>query len=122
MRNITRRIWSFVLGGILLAAGVGIGIYFFAAIGDPILGGGAIAVGVMASALISCLFLGKDALFTGDTLMADGGYGRTDLPGSSPSALQDSLRRIFTLLPSLRIYPGHGGVSTLADEKRFHFF
>ena len=70
----------------------------------------------------SCLFLGKDVLFTGDTLMADGGYGRTDLPGGSPSALQDSLRRIFTLPPSLRIYPGHGGDSTLADEKRFHFF
>lgn len=70
----------------------------------------------------SCLFLGGDTLFTGDTLMAGGGYGRTDLPGSSPSALYDSLRRIFELPLSLRIYPGHGGDSTLANEKNFHFF
>ena len=70
----------------------------------------------------SCLFQGADALFTGDTLMADGGFGRYDLPGGSPSALYDSLRRIFTLPSHLRIYPGHGGDSTLEDEKHFHSF
>lgn len=69
----------------------------------------------------SCLYLGKDVLFTGDTLMAEGGYGRYDLPGGSAAALYDSLRKIFTLPLSLVIYPGHGGSSTLAEEKTFHF-
>ena len=79
MRNITRRIWSFVLGGILLAAGVGAGIYFFAAAGDPILGGGAIAVGVMASALVSCLFLGNN--FVGEMMANVFSWGFVSMPG-----------------------------------------
>ena len=68
-----------------------------------------------------CLFLGDGVLFTGDTLMSEGGYGRYDLPGGSAAALYDSLRKIFTLPLSLRIYPGHGGSSTLEEEKMFHF-
>lgn len=69
----------------------------------------------------SCLYKGENALFTGDTLMAEGGYGRYDLPGGSAAALYASLKKIFTLPLSLAIYPGHGGSSTLAEEKSFHF-
>ncbi|MBO5755669.1 MAG: MBL fold metallo-hydrolase [Clostridia bacterium] len=70
----------------------------------------------------SCLYYGKDVLFTGDTIMAEGGFGRYDLPGGSPSDLYRSLRKIFTLPLSLRIYPGHGRDSTLSDEIHFHSF
>lgn len=69
----------------------------------------------------SCLYKGDGVLFTGDTLMAEGGYGRYDLPGGSAADLYNSLKKIFTLPLSLTIYPGHGGSSTLADEKMFHF-
>jgi glyoxylase-like metal-dependent hydrolase (beta-lactamase superfamily II) len=68
----------------------------------------------------SCLYLAKDVLFTGDTLMAEGGFGRYDLPSGSPSDLYRSLRKIFALPHHLRIYPGHGGDSTLEDEQHFH--
>jgi glyoxylase-like metal-dependent hydrolase (beta-lactamase superfamily II) len=69
----------------------------------------------------SCLYIGETDIFTGDTLMAEGGYGRCDLPGGSSSALYASLRKIFTLPLSYRIHPGHGGSSTLAEEKCFYF-
>lgn len=56
-----------------------------------------------------------DALFTGDTLFANG-VGRTDLPGGSPAAQRDSLnllRQLALREPNLIIYPGHGGTSSL---------
>lgn len=61
------------------------------------------------------------ALFTGDTLFAHGGVGRTDLWGGDGDALLSSLRLLFGG-EDLPIYPGHGGASTLAREKRFHQF
>ncbi len=60
-----------------------------------------------------CYYL-KDygALFCGDTLFAQG-YGRTDLPGGDMQALVRSLRALVKLPSGTRIYPGHGGESTL---------
>lgn len=48
-----------------------------------------------------------DALFTGDTLFAQG-YGRTDLPGGSEEAMRASLRRVTPLRENHTIYAGHG--------------
>lgn len=50
-----------------------------------------------------------DALFTGDTLFAGGGYGRTDLPGGSAASLRASLRRLLPVAAACAVYPGHGG-------------
>ena len=50
----------------------------------------------------------EDALFTGDTLFADG-YGRTDLPGGNSQEMRASLRRLLPLRETHRILPGHGG-------------
>ena len=61
------------------------------------------------------------ALFTGDTLFAHGGVGRTDLWGGSDEALTSSLRLLLGG-EDLPIYPGHGGASTLARERRYHQF
>ena len=69
----------------------------------------------------SCVYIGDGVLFTGDTVFADGGYGRTDLPSGSESALWESIRRIFSLGEHYRIYPGHGRDSTLKDEKHYHY-
>jgi len=46
-------------------------------------------------------------LFTGDTLF-DHGFGRTDLPGGSGAAMEESLRRLAPLQQTHTIYGGHG--------------
>lgn len=55
-----------------------------------------------------------DALFTGDTLFAEG-YGRTDLPGGSWSTLRDSLALLAGTQEDLTVYPGHGPSCSLAE-------
>lgn len=62
-----------------------------------------------------CLRCG-DALFSGDTLFA-GSCGRVDFPGSSKTAMRASLKRLATLSEDLRVFPGHGGATTLLREK-----
>ena len=57
-------------------------------------------------------------LFTGDTLFS-GSIGRVDLPTGSMDAISKSIRtKLLTLPGDVKIYPGHGGDSTLAKEKR----
>ena len=63
-----------------------------------------------------CL-LCEEAMFAGDTLFA-GTCGRTDLPGSSPRQMRDSLSRLAKLEKNYRVLPGHGIYSTLDMEKR----
>jgi hydroxyacylglutathione hydrolase len=66
-----------------------------------------------------CLY-GEGNLFTGDTLFV-GAVGRTDMKGSSFDILLDSLRKLLTLPPDTRVWPGHdygdAPVSTLARER-----
>ena len=57
-----------------------------------------------------------DALFTGDTMFC-GGYGRTDLPGGDKDELFRSLRRLLRLDKNWIVCPGHGGPTTLDEEK-----
>lgn len=51
-------------------------------------------------------FHANGCLISGDTLFLDG-CGRTDLPGSDPAAMFDSLRLLDSLDPSTVIFPGH---------------
>jgi glyoxylase-like metal-dependent hydrolase (beta-lactamase superfamily II) len=66
-------------------------------------------------------FLVDGRLVAGDTLFI-GSCGRTDLPGSDPEAMYDSLTRRLAALPDDTILlPGHnygGSHSTLGAEKR----
>lgn len=67
----------------------------------------------------------EGVLISGDTLFA-GTVGRTDLEGSDPSQLRDSLRdKLWPLPDSVRVYPGHGDETTIGDERMvnpyFHF-
>ncbi len=70
-----------------------------------------------------CLYApDNDSLFSGDTLMR-GGIGRTDLPGGSMADELLSIRgKLLTLPPETRVYPGHGPVTTIAEEKAFNLF
>ena len=55
-------------------------------------------------------------LLSGDTLFA-GGWGRVDLPGGSPDAMVESIRRLRGLEDGLRVLPGHGAATTIGRER-----
>ncbi|MEM1659929.1 MAG: MBL fold metallo-hydrolase [Candidatus Bathyarchaeia archaeon] len=63
----------------------------------------------------------KNMLFTGDTLFA-GSIGRVDFPHSSEEHMKASLRRIKSLPDELTVYPGHGPLTNLGEEKRLNPF
>ncbi len=54
----------------------------------------------------SCCLLKDGILISGDTLFAEG-FGRTDMPGGSEEALQESLTRLRALDYDV-LLPGHG--------------
>jgi glyoxylase-like metal-dependent hydrolase (beta-lactamase superfamily II) len=62
-------------------------------------------------------FPGEKILVGGD-LIIGGSVGRTDLPDSDLAELQRSIRKVMALPGDTRLLPGHGGVSTLDDERR----
>ena len=60
----------------------------------------------------------EDALFAGDTIFA-GSIGRTDFPGGNFDILMESIRTQILVLPDdLKIYSGHGPVTTVGRERR----
>lgn len=68
-----------------------------------------------------CLKMDK-LVFTGDTLFS-GGVGRTDFPGACEQQLLASIRdRLLSLDDATVIYPGHGPISTIGNEKRHNPF
>jgi len=69
----------------------------------------------------SISLVGENSVFTGDTLFA-GGIGRTDFLGGSDSEMSFSLKKLLLLPDNYVVYPGHGGVSKIGDEKRFNPF
>lgn len=59
----------------------------------------------------------ENCLFSGDTLFR-GTWGRTDLPTSSLEDIMDSIENKLMKLPNNTIiYPGHGMMTMLKDEK-----
>ena len=65
-----------------------------------------------------CYLIG-DCLFSGDTLFLES-YGRTDFIGGDDRAMKDSLQRLFSLDEMVKVYPGHGGTTTIEHEKRWN--
>jgi len=74
-----------------------------------------------------CLEVGRAGergadLFVGDTLFA-GSIGRTDLPGGDTATLLASIRDVlFAFGDDARVYPGHGPVTTIGEERRTNPF
>jgi glyoxylase-like metal-dependent hydrolase (beta-lactamase superfamily II) len=68
-------------------------------------------------------FLVDGMLVAGDTLFLEG-CGRTDLPGSDPEAMYESLQRLANLPDSTVVYPGHRysvpSTATLAAVKEIN--
>ena len=58
------------------------------------------------------------ACFSGDVIFA-GSIGRVDLPGGNFSIIEQSIRnRVYTLPDETEIFPGHGPVTSVREEKR----
>ncbi|MBM4179168.1 MAG: MBL fold metallo-hydrolase [Ignavibacteria bacterium] len=56
-------------------------------------------------------------VYAGDTLFA-GSIGRTDLPGGDMKTLCDSIHQVLFCLPDpTTVFPGHGPITTIGDEK-----
>jgi glyoxylase-like metal-dependent hydrolase (beta-lactamase superfamily II) len=66
-------------------------------------------------------FNGQGIALSGDLLFA-GSIGRTDLPLCDPFDMDRSLDRFGTLPGATVVYPGHGGPTTIAEEKRSNPF
>lgn len=67
-----------------------------------------------------CLYdRSEGILFSGDTLFRHS-YGRTDL-GGSDAQMEESLRRLLSLDPDTKVYPGHGEFTTIGEERAFFF-
>lgn len=64
---------------------------------------------------VAFYFAQQSTLISGDVLF-QGSVGRTDLPGSDGTQLQNSLKKLADLLPETRILTGHGEETTLARE------
>lgn len=67
--------------------------------------------------------VGKDLLFSGDTLFA-GSIGRTDLwGGSMPEILASIRQKLFVPFEEMtRVIPGHGPGTTIGEERRSNPF
>ncbi len=62
------------------------------------------------------------ALFSGDTIFRES-VGRTDLPGGDHGLLIKSItEKIFALDDGTGIFPGHGGSTSVGDEKKYNPF
>lgn len=70
-----------------------------------------------------CYYLEEEGiLISGDTLF-EGSVGRTDFPTGSGATLSRSLKEKLMVLPEeVRVFPGHGGETTIGDEKRYNPF
>ena len=67
-----------------------------------------------------CIYSSKqNILFSGDTIFK-GTYGRTDLPSSSYSDMQSSIKKLMKLPDETNVYPGHGMPTTIVEERNLY--
>lgn len=69
----------------------------------------------------SVVLLAEDVMIAGDTLFA-ANCGRWDLPGGNSDDMMASLARLGSLPGDYTVCPGHGGTSTLEQERRINFY
>lgn len=64
----------------------------------------------------SVCYVCGDVIFSGDTLFC-GSIGRTDFPGSSMTAMENSLVKLYDLEGDYKVLPGHNETTTLDYER-----
>ena len=70
----------------------------------------------------SVMYIAENKIFSGDTLF-ENGAGRTDMPDGDTGVLRASLKKIAAFEgehDNYDVYPGHGGFTTLNDEKKYN--
>ena len=61
-------------------------------------------------------FKNSGLLFSGDFLFK-GSVGRSDLPTARPKEFENSLAKIMKLPDDVKVYPGHGGITSIGVER-----
>lgn len=70
-----------------------------------------------------CFYSRTDGFLIGGDVLFRGSVGRTDLPGGNFNILEKSIREKLYVLPDETIvYSGHGGTTTIGDEKKTNPF
>jgi glyoxylase-like metal-dependent hydrolase (beta-lactamase superfamily II) len=64
----------------------------------------------------------EEGVLVGGDLIIGGSVGRTDLPDSNHGQLEASISRVMALPPATRLLGGHGGETTLGEEKQHNPF
>lgn len=71
---------------------------------------------------ISLVMEGSTLVYVGD-LLFQGSIGRTDFPGGSFEDLINAVKtKIFSLGDNYTVYPGHGPVTTVGQERKYNPF
>ena len=71
---------------------------------------------------VSFIFADEKIAISGDCLFQNG-IGRTDLPGGNQRQLIHSIKeQLLALGEGYKIYPGHGPMTTIENEKKFNPF
>lgn len=65
-----------------------------------------------------CFYFEADKLLVGGDLIIGGAIGRTDFPDCSVTDMQASIRKVMALPDDVRLLGGHGGPTTIGDERR----
>ena len=66
-----------------------------------------------------CFYSDKDKLLVAGDVLFQGSIGRADLPGGDMNQLLNGIReKLFVLPDDVRVIPGHGGFSTIGEEKK----
>ncbi len=66
----------------------------------------------------ACYLVGN-CIFTGDTLF-QGSVGRCDLPTGDADKLEESVKKLYALDGDYEVYAGHGGDTTLENERKYN--
>lgn len=70
-----------------------------------------------------CFYHEKEKLVIGGDVLFQMSIGRTDLPGGDYNTLIKSIReKLFVLQDEVRVYPGHGPMTTIGYEKKHNPF
>ncbi len=64
-----------------------------------------------------CFYCEKQKFIIGGDVLFQNSIGRTDLPyGSHEDLLKNIKEKLFKLPPEVKVYPGHGGPTTIGQE------
>lgn len=66
-----------------------------------------------------CFYCEKQGFIIGGDVLFEKSIGRTDLPYGDHEALISNIKKkLFTLPPSVKVYPGHGKPTTIGSEMK----